>query len=275
MATSTASGGPRKRSQRPRPDGASRVVAASRPATISSALIRRRLTQAGRHLAGQLGERLGEAQPGRPRVGERHREAVQHPAGLGRHDHHPAGQEHRLRDRVGDEQGGEPLGQVEPEELVVEALAGDLVQGPERLVEQEQLRLQGEGAGQRHPHAHPARQGPGMVAGEVVQPDQGQGVAGAAAALVPGQVAQLGEQLHVGLDGAPGQQSGVLEDVTDLVGGDLGGPPLAAVSPAATRSRVLLPQPDGPRMLTNSPGATLRSTPSRATVPSGTACRPH
>jgi hypothetical protein len=62
-----------------------------------------------------------------------------------------------------------------------------------------------------------------MVAGEVVQPDQGQGVAGAAAALVPGQVAQLGEQLHVGLDGAPGQQGGVLEDVPNLVGGDPGG----------------------------------------------------
>jgi hypothetical protein len=38
---------------------------------------------------------------------------------------------------MGDEQGGEPLGEEQLQELVVEPVAGDLIQGPEGLVEQE------------------------------------------------------------------------------------------------------------------------------------------
>ena len=186
MATSTARGGPQKRSQRPRSDGATRVVAAIRLATIP-ALIRRRCPDAGRPTPGRPGGRTARRSAARPPAGRRTaREGVQHPAGLGRHDHHPAGQEDRLGDRVGDEQGGEPLGQVQAEQLVVEPLPGDLVQRPERLVEQEQLRLQGEGAGQRHPHPHAARQGQRMVAGEVVQADQGERLGGPAAPLGAG-----------------------------------------------------------------------------------------
>jgi hypothetical protein len=46
-------------------------------------------------------------------------------------------------------------------------------------------------------------------------------------------------------------------------------PSLALVRSEAIRSRVLLPQPEGPIRLTNSPAETRRSTPSRAVVPSG------
>ena len=46
----------------------------------------------------------------------------------------------------------------EREQLEVEALAGQLVEGAERLVEEEHLRLEREGAGERRALAHPARQ---------------------------------------------------------------------------------------------------------------------
>src|SRR5678816_1408830 len=46
-------------------------------------------------------------------------------------------------------------------------------------------------------------------------------------------------------------------------------PSLALVRSEAIRSRVLLPQPEGPITLTNSPASTRRSTPSSAVVPSG------
>ena len=60
-----------------------------------------------------------------------------HPAGPGAHHRHGVGQEHRLGDRVGDEQGGrDPLG-PDPQQLEVEPLPGHLVEGAEGLVEQQ------------------------------------------------------------------------------------------------------------------------------------------
>ena len=46
-------------------------------------------------------------------------------------------------------------------------------------------------------------------------------------------------------------------------------PPVAWVRFEAIRSSVLLPQPEGPITLTNSPGGTWSSTPASAVVPSG------
>src|SRR6478609_1044869 len=46
-------------------------------------------------------------------------------------------------------------------------------------------------------------------------------------------------------------------------------PSLAVSRPEAMRSRVDLPQPEGPTTLTNSPRSTVRSTPERAVVPLG------
>ena len=61
--------------------------------------------------------------------------------GRARHHQHPRRQEHRLGDRVGDEQRRRSrLRWNRREQLVVEALAGDLVDRAERLVEQEHLR---------------------------------------------------------------------------------------------------------------------------------------
>ena len=58
-------------------------------------------------------------------------------SGPGRHDDDAARQERRLGDRMGDEDD-RLLGLLpEPEELFVEMVAGDLVQGAERLVHQQ------------------------------------------------------------------------------------------------------------------------------------------
>ena len=136
--------------------------------------------------------------------------------GPGRHDQHPARQEHRLLDGVGDEQSGEALVQEEALELVVEALAGDLVEGAERLVEEEQRRVERERTGQRHPHLHAAREPLRVALLEAPQSHQLDRLGHLAGALGAVHAVQLAEQLDVALHGAPGQQRGVLEHVADV-----------------------------------------------------------
>ena len=63
-----------------------------------------------------------------------------------------------LGDRVGDEQRGEPAVLVQLRQLDVQPLPGQLVEGGERFVEQEQLGLEHQRAGQRGPHPHPTGQ---------------------------------------------------------------------------------------------------------------------
>ena len=57
-------------------------------------------------------------------------------------------------------------------ELGVHPLAGHLVERPERLVHQQQLRVEGQRPGDRHPLLHAARQLPGMLVGEALELDQ-------------------------------------------------------------------------------------------------------
>jgi hypothetical protein len=45
---------------------------------------------------------------------------------------------------VGDEQRGEPLVQEQPQQLLVEPFTGDLADGAERLVEEEELGVERE-----------------------------------------------------------------------------------------------------------------------------------
>jgi hypothetical protein len=61
--------------------------------------------------------------------------------GTRRHDGHAIGQEDGLADRVGDKQRGCCSLGPDAQQLDIEALAGHLVEGAERLVEQEDLRL--------------------------------------------------------------------------------------------------------------------------------------
>ena len=88
------------------------------------------------------------------------------------HHRDRVGEEHRLGDRVGDEQrGGGPLG-PDALQLEVEPLAGHLVERAERLVEQQDLRLDHQRPGDRDPLAHAAGQlgRPGLL--EALEADQ-------------------------------------------------------------------------------------------------------
>ena len=79
-------------------------------------------------------------------------------AGSRRQDDDAVGDEDRLGDAVGDQddRGRGPLPQ--PQQLEVEPLAGQRIERAERLVEQEDLGLERERPGERHPLAGPARQ---------------------------------------------------------------------------------------------------------------------
>ena len=123
--------------------------------------------------------------------------------------------------------------------LVVEVLPGDLVDGAERLVEQEQRRLERQRAGERAAHLHAAREGVRVVPLEPAQADhldRGLGEGGPLGAV---DAAELGQQLDVLADGPPRQQGGVLEHVAEVVAVDrhrAGGGRRAALTRSAAGS---------------------------------------
>ncbi|OLT20400.1 hypothetical protein BJF78_09935 [Pseudonocardia sp. CNS-139] len=87
---------------------------------------------------------------------------VPHPARPPGHHDHPVGQQHRLVDVVRHEQGGDPLLHPDPRQLQVHPPPRHRVQGAERLVEQQDVRFEGERAGDRDALAH--------AAGELARP---------------------------------------------------------------------------------------------------------
>ena len=149
-------------------------------------------------------------------IGERHLEVADDAARAGAHHQHPGRQEHRLVDRVGDEQRGEALALEQAEQLVVQPFAGDLVERAERLVEQEDLRLEHQRAGQRGAHLHAAGELLRVLLLEPVQADEVRSRRRhGACRSAPVDAFELGEQLDVALHGAPLQQRGVLEHVAE------------------------------------------------------------
>ena len=97
-----------------------------------------------------------------------------------RHHDHAVGEEHRLGDRVGDEHDRRPRALPEPQQLHVEPLAGQRVEGAERLVEKQDPRLQRQGAGDRHALAGAARERGRLGRRELAQADEPEQVLGAA-----------------------------------------------------------------------------------------------
>ena len=132
-----------------------------------------------------------------------------HPSRPRRHHGDAVGEEHRLGDRVGDEQRGDRALRPDPLEFDVEALAGHLVEGAEGLVEQQDVGVGDQRAGDRGPLAHPAgqlRRPRPLEPGETDEVDQRRHV-GAPAALA----GHLEGQSHVALDAAPRKQRRILE----------------------------------------------------------------
>ena len=100
----------------------------------------------------------------------------------------------------------------DPEQLEVHPLAGHLVERPERLVHQDERRVERERAGDRRALLHAARELPGVVLAEVAELDELEHLArlGLARRLVAAD--DLERQLDVASDRAPVEQDRRLED---------------------------------------------------------------
>ena len=115
-----------------------------------------------------------------------------------------------------DHQRGRRLLGPDPQQLEVEPLAGHVVEGAERLVEQQHRRLHHQRAGDRDPLSHAAGELArlGLLESLVADQRDEASLTRAGSALVP---ADLEREPDVGLHGAPGEQRGVLEGDAELV----------------------------------------------------------
>ena len=98
------------------------------------------------------------------------------------------------------------------QDLLVHALAGHLVERAERLVHQQDGRLEGERAGDGHALLHPARQLVRVVAGELAELDEVEHLLRPRRPACAVVAHQLQRQLDVVLDGPPVEQDRRLED---------------------------------------------------------------
>src|SRR3546814_11105850 len=93
-------------------------------------------------------------------------------AGARRHDDDLRRQEDRLRNRVGDEDDGLAGALPEAQKLLVEVVAGDLVEGAEGLVHQQQLGLERQRASDGDALLHAAGKLPGKFLLEALEVNQ-------------------------------------------------------------------------------------------------------
>ena len=180
------------------------------------------------------------------------------------------GDEHRLGDRVGDEQHGGRQRLAQPGQQVAHVGAGDLVEGGERLVHQQQRRAE------RHrPHEgdallHAARQLVRVGVGEVGEADLGEQLGGVRAARrSPRWRLTSSSRRALAATVRHGSRRRRLRDEADALGrrGPRAGwrrrrvtrPPVGSSRPPTMRSSVVLPLPLGPRTVTISPASTARS----------------
>ena len=98
------------------------------------------------------------------------------------------------------------------DELAAQVLRGQHVEGGERLVHQQRVRLGDDGAGEADPLPHAAGQLLGVGGLEAVQADQVDRLERPLGPLGLGDAAGLEAELDVLLDGEPGQQREGLED---------------------------------------------------------------
>ena len=164
-------------------------------------------------------------------------------------------------------------GAAQLQQLVLEDFAGLGIERGERLVHQQDRRIDGQRADEADPLLHAARQLIRIVPLEPGEADQVQ--------IMPHTARHHRRSSRHGkpercvlMDGLPRQQAEMLEHHGDAVGRPAAGMPrhplLALSRPAMQRRKVVLPQPLGPTMQRISPGAMARSMPSSAT----TRCRP-
>src|SRR3984893_583809 len=120
------------------------------------------------------------------RAGELHVEHRPHRARPRAHDHHPVGEEDRLVDGVGDEEHRLGLLVPDPLQLEVHLLARHRVQRAERLVHQQEARLEQQGPADRDPLLHAAGQLARVVVRESLEADQADPIPGHPLTLLAG-----------------------------------------------------------------------------------------
>ena len=138
----------------------------------------------------------------RARTRQLHGDVRDHASGPWRHHDDPIGDEDRLGDAVRDQQDRRRGALPEPQQLQVEPLAAQRIERAERLVEEQHLGLEREGAGERDPLTRSRRR-----------------ARRADCPVTPGssddEVLELGQALRA----AGGRPAGELERVRDVVGG--------------------------------------------------------
>ena len=132
---------------------------ARRPVSIASRAGAQRLA----HLGDEREEARVLARLERPRLRQVDLDHPRDPPRPGRHHDHARREEHRLRDRVGDEDDRALRLRPDLEQLPVQALAGHLVERAERLVHQQERRVERERAGDRDALLHAAGELPRPV----------------------------------------------------------------------------------------------------------------
>ena len=178
-----------------------------------------------------------------------------------RHDDHAVGQQHRLLDRVGDQHDGLAVALPDPHQLDIHVVARHRIERAERLVQQQDRRVEHERAADRGAPLHAAGELPGIVMREGREAAHLEQVERALAVLLARQAHDLDRHHHVLQHRAPIEQQRALEDDADvdarlrhLLAGDRDrARRWPERGPRRCFRNVLLPQPDGPTMLRNSP----------------------
>ena len=144
------------------------------------------------------------------------REDAVDPARSRGHDNDPVRQEHGFRDRVGDEDHGLPPLEPQPFDVEAHLLPRERVQGPERLVHQEERRVVDQTPADRRSLTHPPRQLERVAVLETVEPHRGQERLRLGSERGDVQPPALDLEEDVPEDGPPVEQHRVLEDDADL-----------------------------------------------------------
>ena len=167
------------------------------------------------HMRAQLAELRALVQGAGAWIGERHLDDLADARRARRHDDNAVGQVNRLFDGVGDEHHRLVLGGQHLEQQVLHGRAGLGIQRTERLIHQQELRLDSVGARKRQALAHAARQHARPGVGETRQgPSAACSVRRSASRSARGRAvgAQVEAEGDVVLHRQPGKDAVVLED---------------------------------------------------------------
>src|SRR6218665_981501 len=206
---------------------------------------------------------------------------VPHRAGAACHHHDAVGQVHRLFPRMGDEKHGAGMAARHAHQLLLHHDAGLRVERAEGFIHQQHLRVEHVDPGNRHPLLHAARELVGKGLFVALQAHQCNVLPDALRSFGRRDAQAVQAEPDVVPDGLPGKERKLLEHHPPLRCpaaprpgpgrvptplSTIPQPPVGCSRPAAMRMQVVLPQPDGPTMATNSRAPTRRLTPRRATT---------